>query len=265
MSYRNRGSRFPGGNRTALSPRSNPFRSGRSYASEQSGLRRHQFIAAPSAPAAGIGIVAANEYLVFNIARFTRTFDAGVTDDVNPTATASNNFQSPNVMNGSKIINLNAKLKIQNTSASNSAVWDVYEVALSFYDGLIWTTLLDASCPFTFQNAGGAGDTDGQVRVKAIISSLLVTNTVKNFKFLQHYLKNRGSITLTPTDGGAPNAEINLRRFPEKVRRSQTGMMYAIILHNDSGKNDAQTLNSDASLEVSFDEIPSENRLPFID
>lgn len=238
----------------------------RQYGSELTGTRRHQFIAQPVAPAAGVGVVAPNEWLGFELASFKRTFDAGVTDDSPPTPTASNNYQTPDVFNGSKIHNFSAKIKIQNVSASNSAIWDVYEFALSFYDVLLWRQIQPATCPLRFSVVGSPGATQGEVTwMSPIDATTVLSNTIKNFKFIQHYMHHKGTVTLTPTDGGQPNAEININRLPPKCRRSQTGMFYGILLHNDSNKNDSNTLNSDASVEVSFNETPSDNRLPYID
>ena len=114
----------------------------KSYVQQSSGSRRHQFTADFTGPAGSTDAtsLAANEYGIFDLARFQRTFDISVTADTEPTATASNNYQTSAVMNGSKIIRYQAKVRIENTGTSTN-YYDVYTMALSFYDALIWDTV----------------------------------------------------------------------------------------------------------------------------
>jgi len=95
---------------------------------------------------------------------------------------------------------------------------------------------------------------------------LITENTIKNYKFLQHYIKKRGTVFVTNEDGGnGGEVTININRVPPKCRRSQTGMYWGLFFHNNSDKNGSETLNLDATIEESFEEIPSDNRLPYID
>lgn len=234
----------------------------KSYVSQQSGAKRHQFqglaIGTPSALTAGL-------YFYFNMAWFYRSAP-GATDDVPLSPTASNNYQSGAVMNGSKIVNYNAKIKIRNRGAI-SGYLDVYQVAVSFYDVLIWNTLFPTACPFTFDTTTvGPADKRGEVNGKAITNTLVAKNTIKNFKFLQHYIQHKGTVFVTNEDGGnGGEVTINVNRVPPKCRRSQTGMYWGLIFHNDSDSNGTEALALDATYDVSFEEIPSDNRLPYLD
>ena len=58
------------------------------FVSEQSGIRRHEF----TAPIEGMGTMALGDYGELPLVQMARTFD-GI--DGPPTATASNNYQSP--------------------------------------------------------------------------------------------------------------------------------------------------------------------------
>lgn len=234
----------------------------RSYVSQQSGSKRHQYQAVsagtPQTLTAGL-------YFFFSLLQFKRSAAGGV-DDVPPSATASNNYQTASVFNGSKIINYNASIKLKNRGAIGGYL-DVYEVACSFYDVLIWNTIFPTACPFTFDSTTvGPADLRGELGAKAITNTLVVKNTIKNYKFLQHYIKPIGTVFVTNEDGGnGGDVTINVNRVPPKCRRSQTGMLWALIFHNDADSNGNETLNLDATLDASFEEIPSENRLPYID
>lgn len=240
----------------------------KTYASEQTGIRRHQLIQNVKGPVASsdASSLAPQEYAVIDLLRFQRTFDIGTTDDVAPTPTASNNYQSNAVFNGSAIRKFNAKIKIKSNSSSQTQYYDVYEMAMSFYDVLVWNTISVGTSLLTFDTtAGSPGNNKGAVLSKTPTSSLLSANTVKNFKFIQHYLKFKGTITISANDANRPTAEININQLPAKVRRSQTGMYYGIVLHNDTIKNDGSTITQTITSDISFEEIPSDHRLPYID
>lgn len=234
----------------------------KSYVSQQSGSERHEFqqlsTGTPLTLTAGL-------YFFFTLLRFVRSASGG-TNDVPLSPTASNNFQTPNVFNGGKIINYNGKISIKNRGAV-SGYLDVYQVNVSFYDVLVWNTLFPTGCPFTIDTTTtGPADLRGRVDGKTITSTLIVKNNIKNFKFLQHYIKPMGSVFVSNEDGGnGGEVTININRVPPKCRRSQTGMLWAIMFHNDSDKNGSETLVLDATLDTSFEVIPTDNRLPFID
>lgn len=232
----------------------------RNYIGTQSAGRRHDYTSiATGTPTT----LAPGNYFIHELLKFKRTFSGSV-DDTPPSATASNNFQSQSVFNGSKVVNFGAKIKVQNKS-NDPVFLDIYEVALSFYDAFIWNAFTATSCPVTFDSTGISPDTRGEVSAKAITATLIAENTIKNFKFLQHYIKKVGTLSLGAEDSATNNAELTVSRVPPKCRRSQTGMYWAYFIHNDSAKNNAATLNIQTHLENSFREIPSEDRLPFIE
>lgn len=260
--------RQPGASRSKMSvasPNSTADRSvssQRNYASFQSGTKRHQYIGYPLGTP---GTLTAGLYLNFPLLRFIRSTAGGV-DDVPPSATASNNYQTFAVMNGSKIVNYKGIVRIKNRGAIGGYL-DIYETALSFYDALIWNTIQPTACPFTFDTTTvGPADKRGEVADKAITSTLILDPTIKNFKFLQHYIKRRGTVFVTNEDGGnGGEVTININKIPAKCRRSQTGMSWNLFLVNDTIKNGAETLNLDVTLDASFEEIPSDNRLPYLE
>lgn len=240
-----------------------PGRLPNDYRSQQSGVYRHQGNAAPNTgtPSA----LAANFYFVFNLLRFKRTFAPGVTDDTPPTATASNNYQNTDTFNGSRIENYKNKITITNTSSTITAILDVYETALSFWDGLIWNTVRSGTCPVTFDTTTvSPGDQRGTIGPKTPTGSIITLNDWSNVKFQQHYLKKRGTITIPNKDAGNNVVEIFINQVPGKVRRAQTGQYWGLFFHNDSTKNGSNTLALTATQEFSFDEKPSDNRLPYI-
>lgn len=236
----------------------------KNYVSQQSGAKRHQFTAdvpCGSVPPA----LLAGEYAIVPLLKFKRSA-TGVVDDVPLAPTASNNYQTSNVFNGGKIVNFHATVRIKNRAAIGGYL-DVYQVALSFYDALVWDTLFPTACPVQIDTTTvGPADLRGQVTTKAMTTTLIVENTINNYKFLQHYIKKMGTIFITNEDGGnGGEVTINIDKVPAKCRRSQTGMFWGLFLHNNSDKNGAETLTLDCTVEESFDEIPSDNRLPFID
>jgi len=231
------------------------------YDAYESGIWRHNYTT--QNPTTGASPLAANEYLAFTIARFKRTFAPGVTNDLPPTPTNSNNYQSESVFNGSYIKDLNCVIKLANTGGA-PVYLDIYEVCLSWFDALIWNTVYPANCPVIMTTAGGAGDDRGTVVFKTMLSTYVTDNVLKSYKGIQHYMKKVGTITLGSTDSGSETAEIILNQFPDKVRRSQTGMFYGYIIHNNSDANNGNSITMRYSIDNSFTEIPSTNRLPYL-
>ena len=92
------------------------------YKISGSGIRRHEVIF----PIAGMDPIALGEYATTILCKFKRSFDASA--DGLPTATASNNFETATVMNGSKITKFTAKVKISNQGSSAGVYLDVYSV-----------------------------------------------------------------------------------------------------------------------------------------
>lgn len=225
-------------------------------------IRRHEYLAGqPDAVPAGwgTGTLASGEYFATKICAFHRSFGAGTDDE--PTATAGNNFQTPDVMNGSKIINLNSTITLKNQAASNPATLTVYEMALSYYDATVWQTL-QPSTSIVSQTTGAANA--GEVALSAVNATDMLENNQKNSKFAQHYIRPIGTITLGNTDNASSTAVMNVNVIPPKCRRSNAGMMFAYVFVNDPDKNNSGTVNLEYSFENNFDEIPSSNRLPWL-
>lgn len=231
------------------------------YVSQQSGNRRHEFtLAAPIVGSASI--LNANEYFGVEIIRFQRTFTGAA--DTPPTASASNNYATSGVFNGSRVSNLESTIVLKNTSATVSPTIDIYEIALSYYDGLIWNTIRPTQCPVAFTT--GVGVTAGECYLDPakVLATTILDQDIKNYKFQQHYLKKVGTVTLGNTDT-TNVATFKVNQIPPKCRRSQTGMLYAYIFANDSVKNGGATINLDYTLETKFSETPTDLRLPFIE
>lgn len=234
----------------------------RQIVSQQSNSKRHE-LATPAFPApVGFPALAPGEYFGHILARFTRTFTAA--NDTPDTPTASNNYQTASTMNQSALKNFKAKISIKNRTNIGGFL-GVYRVALSFWDAEIWNTKYPASCPVTFDSTTvGPPDIRGVVSAKAVTATLITKNNYNNFKGVQHYMEYLGDIQLPPEDGGNGGlVEINLEGLPPKCRRSNEGMFYAYFFHNDSDQNGAETLQIDSQVNISFNEIPSDNRIPF--
>ncbi len=255
MSYRNRGSRF----NSRSSRRNNRFTTGngqRDYGSEQSGMKRHEFLSQiydnnlPS-----------GDFIEISLARFKRSFS--VSPDSPDTPTASNNYQTEAVMNGSKIVNYATKLLIKNNqTTAGSATTDksnyinIYQIAVSFYDAHTWNALQNANCPVDFDTSS---DDEGEVDFKAIPITL-TANAQKNSKFAQHYMQLVARLMIP----AGQQQTININRIPPKCRRSNSGMFWGLCLHNDSILNNNETIPITVAQETSFNEIPADNRLPWL-
>ncbi len=258
--------RRPGGRRTSSSfARAGPG-SGRAgirsqYTSEQTVKRRHEYQQNGPSYLNVANSLAPNEWIGFDLAKFHRTFSGSVAD-VDPTATASNNYQTSQVMNGSHIQNMKAKVTIKNLSTTGDFILDVYLVSMSFYDALTSQIVYAGIIPHTMETSGTLDR--GNIDFSTPSGTNLLPNSINNYKGVQRLYHHLGSVELTQETGSSPNAEININHIPEKCRRSQTGMYYGIIISNSSAKNNALSLPYDSSLDVSFDEIPSAQRLPFL-
>ncbi len=225
----------------------------RSYKSEGAGIRRHQVIST----IAGLDSIALGDTATATICRFKRSFDA--TADGEPTPTASNNFQSFSVMNGSKIQKLTAKIKINNQGSATGIYLDVYEVVTSFSDALFMETTYPAESPVTY-DSGVDIDSQGEV---SFSGNAFTENIYKNFKGIQRNMRFLGTMYMTSEDGGTPSAEFMIQGAPPKCRRSQTGMMYGLVFNYSSTKNTTALATMDASIEVNFEELPASNRIPY--
>lgn len=228
-----------------------PGNSRDNYKTAGSGIRRHEF----SSAIPGLVSIDLGDYAVVELVKMRRSF-AG--SDTPPTATASNNYQSSQVMNGSKIFGFESKVQISNIGSGNGIYLDVYSIVTSFSEALYLDTVYPSESPIemTF-----AADREGEVTFKAPV--IWTENTYRNFKGLQRNIKYLGTLFLTSEDGGKPIAEFLIKGLPEKVRRSQTGMFYGLMFHYSATKNTDAIATMDSNNEIKFSEIPAENRLPF--
>lgn len=204
------------------------------------------------------GALALDTYFMVENARFIRTSTASPDEPITPSV--SNNLGTSQVMNGSSISNFKNNIRLVNQDTNDTTTLDIYSIALSWYDALVWNDILPDSCPVSFDPAGvGAG----QVTIKGTFVPDLSPQDWNNFKFIQHYMQHLGTVTI----GNADNdniVEFTQTRIPPKVRRSQTGMYWATLFTYSSLKNTAAVANLDFSQEIKYDEHPSEQRLPFI-
>ena len=79
-----------------------------------------------------------------------------------------------------------------------------------------------------------------------------------NFKFMQHFAKHLGSVTIGDVQGDNV-VELKQNRIPSKVRRSQTGMYWGTLFLYDATKNTDNTANIEFNHELSFRESTSAN------
>ncbi len=240
---------------TSLSITGSVGQSGRDYVSEQSGSRRHDFISQPVTSPITLG-----DYTVANLVKMQRTFTAA--DDTPDTPTASNNYETHSVMNGSKIVNFRSTFRINSVQSGDGIYLDVYSVTTSFADALYLNALFPSTSPVEFEEADVTPSHGGEVQFKAAHPAW-TENIYKDRKTLQRYIKHLGTIFVTSEDGGSPSAEFTVNGLPANVRRSQTGMFYGIFFHYSASKNSAATGDVEISQDTSFKEIPADNRLPF--
>ncbi len=228
------------------------------YVTPSSATRRHEFQVLNSDNTLPIN---PDEYIIVQLAKFQRTFTGS--DDTPPTALTSNNYDTFNTMNGSYISNFRAKVRMQNRDDGKGIYLDIYSIAVSFYDVLVWDTVYPGQCPFTFTTDNTTPSQAGQVLNKTITDTLVTDVNYKAFKGVQHYMKKLGTVYLTSEDSATPFHDLILQSLPAKCRRVNLGMFYGLIIANDTKKNDASTAQVTISSDISFVETPSEERLPW--
>ena len=249
-----RGSRYAGSN-ALMNVRGGIGLSGDNYKSNQTAIRRHEFTnKMPS-----VASIALGDYGTLVLCRNKRSFGAGADDP--PTATASNNYQSPSVFNGSAIRGFQASIKLSNQGSGNTKYLDVYSITCSFADGLYNDAIYNSDSLVEFDN-GADVSSQGECTLKATHITF-TENSYKNFKGTQRIVKHLGTLTMTSEDGGNPTTEFVIRGLPAKCRRSQTGMFYGLIFHYSSTKNTDATAEFETSADIKFNEIPAENRIPY--
>lgn len=254
--------RIPGGSRGyaaapgggTISP-GNPSNLQR-FSTPTSSVRRHQFQSGATYPGAGV-LITQQVYAYIELLKFERTFTAAADTPDTPIANTSN-YPTPKVFNGSKIQNFSANILLRNETPNTPVYLDVYMDTLSFYDALVWNTIYSAACPVGSGNFTLGSINGGEVTMKAPVVGLVDDQTINDSKFLQHYIKPIGTIVVPPIDSGGV-AEVNLTMIPDKCRRSQTGMHWAIYFANDALKNQGDK-SVRITADINFDEIPSSAR-----
>lgn len=261
MSYRaSRNRRRPGMVYPGRAPGHQP-----NYAGRQTGVRRHEF----TAEVENTNTLGAGNYVTITNLKFARTFSTAspADPDEEPVATLGNNYQTPRVMNGSRVQNFRKKITIRNNQLTDAGAgtqktvkYDVYELTLSFWDAFILETYeQDAGLINEIINFEG-NDADphfGEVDWDPA-HPLTTNNQFNNSTFLQRYYRHKGQISIEA--GG--QAELNINYLPPKVRRSNSGMFWGILLLNDSIANAGESIVCNVMEETSFEEIPSSERNP---
>lgn len=226
----------------------------------QTAVWRHEYTSA----VLGSGTILANSYLPIPLVEFRRTFSVGGgIDDKPPIPNAGNNFPTPEVFNSSKIENFKAVVHLS-TRGSAPGYITVYEAAYSFFDAYLHNAIYPSQCPVTFTSAIGTEDHRGEVNLKTPTTTLITTNLIKGLKFLQHYIRPIGKVYLPAINAQNGATDIVINDIPAKCRRANSGMFYGIFLHNDSTDNNSLSISVDASVEVKFDEIPADFRMPYL-
>ncbi len=230
----------------------------RQYTKPSTAIRRHDF---QTINRDSVAPILPNEYVVTTLAKFQRTFGSG--DDEPDSALTSNNFPNPQTMNGSYISNFKSKIRMQNRDDGKGIYLDVYSIAISFYDALVWDTVYPSACPVTFSTDNTTPSNAGEVSFKAVTDSLVTDVQYKAFKGVQHYMRKLGSVYLTSEDSSQNYHDLILTGLPAKCRRSNLGMLYAIVIQNDAIKNDNASAQVTITTDTSYVETPSEERLPW--
>lgn len=230
------------------------YPSGKSDTRHPSGsVWRHQFTDAATHTTATL--IEIGKYAYLRMLAFERSF--GGTADTPPTPVGNtNNYASTRVFNGSMVRRYHCKITLKNES-TNPIYLEVFQVAVSFHEALIWKTVWDAACPLTFNSTLGAVN-GGEVGEKTIALGLVDQQTILDSKFLQRFIKKLGTVVVPATTAGVP-AEIVVNSVPPKCRRSQTGMYWGLFFANEGKAN-----NGDVSCrivgEFNFDEVPGATR-----
>ena len=123
--------------------------------------------------------------------------------DIEPTATASNNFVSSSVMNGSYVQNHQTSVKIQN-EGSQPHYFNIYTVAFSFADVLYASALFPSEFPYQMETTGN----DAGIVTPTTVTAVGFSDTNwRNFKTLQKYIRKVGTINIGTHDAGDRGVE----------------------------------------------------------
>lgn len=219
------------------------------YQLQSGGNRRHQY------NAEGAATLALDDYFHIPLLRFDR--------DAFPAPTASNNYQTPDATNGSRVSDFLASIKIK-TVLAVPALLDVYEIATSFFDVMVWNTVQPTACPVTFSTAAGA---EGEINQKAMVGTLINSNTIANFRFVQHYIKHKGTLEFGVSGSDQDIQEIVANEIPPQCIRSNLGMSWSLYFKFSSLKNNAAaTFPYKFAMESNFMESPMTDteQLPYL-
>ncbi len=262
MPYRTPGgSRYSGTSMRTLRRTNSTLNRQSDYGYEQSGTLRHEFLAQHDSEFT-TSVLAAGDYQQIDMLRFKRTFT--VSPDEPDTPTAGNNYQTPEVFNGSLIRDYSRVLKITSREATNndtvkSFTLDIYQLVYSFFDAHTYEAFSLTAGLGNVVEFDNSGNDAGEVNFVSTHPTF-TSNTVKNSKFLQRYIQLIGRVEIPV----GQTVKLNINRIPPKVRRANSGMFWGLIIHNDSITNDANGFGGAISTETSFKELPSDNRLPFL-
>lgn len=235
----------------------NPNGRSNNFGVTNTGIWRHDTTNNHALSGTPIGI---NFYTIIPVCKTARTFTGAA--DAPPTASDSNNYPTPFVFNGSRISNVKGTIKIENDSASQSVYLDVYEIAVSFLDADQWETQYAGMNPL-LQNVTAASINAGDISERTPDATIITDQQYRSFKGVQHFMKKIGTLQIGNNDSSNNTIEFNFQGLPSKCRRSQTGMWYGFCLHNNSITNSGRTALLNINSQISFDEHPSDNRLPY--
>ncbi len=215
--------------------------------------RRHEFTSDHGT------MTTSGEYETIIFAKYKRDFTL---PDDDPTPTASNNYQTPNIQQGGMVNSFQARVMMRHV-ALNPAFYDIYEVVCSFYDSLITDTIKDVLCPIQMTtDMPGSLDNRGEVTFKSPHITF-TDNNLKNSQLLQHIIHHRIRVPFGQKDATATPTTLEFNRIPAKCRRSQIGMFYGLIIHNPSDLNGSATPNLQISSEIAFNESPTTQKMPW--
>ncbi len=154
----------------------------RTTGAPQSFTRRHEFTSNHGS------ITTAGTYETIKFCKYKRDFTL---PDDDPSPTASNNYQTPNVQQGGVIRQFQSRVLLRNNSDIPIFV-DIYEVVTSFYDALITDTIKGVLCPVEMTtDMPGSLDNRGEVTFKSpdITFTVLFDNILFTYHQIIHEVK----------------------------------------------------------------------------
>lgn len=257
-----RRSRASGGSPAINQPKPHGFQTAIVHGS----VWRHQNVrAAPNTGSANA--LTTNNYFASNMLSTVMSFNATTPDTppideptFNP---VSNVILGSNIFNGSRVEDgsYSKIIRLKNNDAVTRYL-DLYQVTLSFLETTDWVTIMGAGqVPIGQQITGiNAGDIVADAPTSGVIDAV----NYKNFLTHQHYMQKIGTIELGAAASGENTVTLEYTDVPAKCKYGNYGMVWRLFFHNDFNKNGVTTLNISYNDELSFNEIPSDYRIPFI-